>query len=141
MGLTFLDEPGRALDPRRALQLVGPDFSPRWIIDGMIRTGPCGDRYLPWRKGWNIAQARRSIRTASGSASSAPASSREKLLTPDKRIHLRRDDIEARGRRASSRAAPRRPTAAFPFRLIGRRDIRSNNSWLRNVPKLMRGDR
>ena len=32
-------------------------------------------------------------------------------------------------------------TTEFPLQLIGRRDLRSNNSWLRNVPKLMRGDR
>src|SRR4030095_16361579 len=32
-------------------------------------------------------------------------------------------------------------TGEFPMQLIGRRDLRSNNSWLRNVPKLMRGDR
>ena len=53
--LPFLNS--RAAAPlRRALRLVGRDFSPRWLIDGMIRLGPLGDRYLPWRDGLNLAK-------------------------------------------------------------------------------------
>src|SRR4029450_7891937 len=63
-----------------------------------------------------------------------------KLRTPDRRIHLRRPEIEGElGRLACETAQPESPD--FPLRLIGRRDPRSNNSWLHNVPKLMQGDR
>jgi anaerobic selenocysteine-containing dehydrogenase len=137
MGLTYLANPA-AHWFRRALKLGGRDFSPRWIIDGMIRTGPFGDWYLPWSKGWNVARLKQhphgvrigSIRTGIV---------REKLLTTDKRIHLKSPDIAREAERILAEGAP--TTDEFPMQLIGRRDLRSNNSWLRNVPKLMRGDR
>jgi formate dehydrogenase len=137
MGLTFLANPA-AHWLRRALKLAGKDFSPRWIIDGMIRTGPMGDRYLPWSKGWNVARLREhphGVRL--GDVRTGVLG--EKLCTPDKRIRLRSDDIAREAVRLLAEGAP--TTGEFPLQLIGRRDLRSNNSWLRNVPKLMRGDR
>jgi len=137
MGLTYLANPA-AHWLRRGLKLFGREFSPRWIIDGMIRTGPMGDKYLPWSNGWNVERLREhphgvklgEIRTGI---------LREKLMTADKRIHLRSDDIGREAERLLAEALPITPD--FPFQLIGRRDLRSNNSWLRNLPKLMRGDR
>jgi formate dehydrogenase len=137
MGLTYLANPV-AHWLRRGLALFGKDFSPRWIIDGMIRTGPMGDRYLPWSDGWNVERLRQhphgvrlgDIRTGI---------LREKLMTKDKRIHLENADIA--GEAARILREGQATTHEFPFQLIGRRDLRSNNSWLRNVPKLMRGDR
>jgi anaerobic selenocysteine-containing dehydrogenase len=137
MGLTYLANPA-AHWLRRGLKLFGREFSPRWIIDGMIRTGPMGDKYLPWSSGWNVERLREhphgvklgEIRTGV---------LREKLMTADKRVHLRSDDIGREAERLLAEALP--TTADFPFQLIGRRDLRSNNSWLRNLPKLMRGDR
>jgi anaerobic selenocysteine-containing dehydrogenase len=137
MGLTYLANPA-AHWLRRGLKLFGREFSPRWIIDGMIRTGPMGDKYLPWSNGWNVERLREhphgvklgEIRTGI---------LREKLMTADKRVHLRSDDIGREAERLLAEALP--TTSDFPFQLIGRRDLRSNNSWLRNLPKLMRGDR
>ncbi len=137
MGLTYLANPV-AHWLRRGLRLLGREFSPRWILDGMIRTGPMGDKYLPWSRGWNIERLREhphgvrlgELRTGI---------LREKLMTKDKRIHLRSDEIGGEAERLLAEAVPTTPD--FPFQLIGRRDLRSNNSWLRNVPKLMRGDR
>jgi len=138
MGLTYLANPV-AHWVRRGLRLVGSDFSPRWIIDGMVRTGPFGDGYLPWSTGWSLARLRQHPH---GIALGAVRTDvlREKLLTKDKRIHLRAEEIQREAERLlhdSTLTADRE----FPLRLIGRRDTRSNNSWLRNVPKLMRGDR
>jgi anaerobic selenocysteine-containing dehydrogenase len=137
MGLTYLANPV-AHWLRRGLKLFGREFSPRWIIDGMIRTGPMGDKYLPWSNGWNVERLREhphgvklgEIRTGI---------LREKLMTADNRVHLRSDDIGREAERLLAEALPTTPD--FPFQLIGRRDLRSNNSWLRNLPKLMRGDR
>lgn len=138
MGLTYLANPV-AHWLRRGLRLVGRDFSPRWIIDGMVRTGPFGDRYLPWSSGWSIARLEQHPHgVALGAVRTGVL--REKLLTQDKRIHLRAEDIQREAERLlhdSTLGAD----GEFPLRLIGRRDPRSNNSWLRNVPKLMRGDR
>jgi formate dehydrogenase len=138
MGLTYLANPV-AHWVRRALRLVGRDFSPRWLLDGMIRTGPMGDRYLPWSSGWNLA---RLMQHPHGVRLGALRTGilHEKLLTDDKRVHLRNEHVAREAERLL-----RDPLTAddpeFPLRLIGRRDNRSNNSWLRNVPRLMRGHR
>ena len=137
MGLTYLANPV-AHWLRRAIKPLGKEFSPRWVIDGMIRTGPMGDWYLPWSSGWNVERLRQhphgvrlgDIRTGVLG---------EKLLTKNKRVQLRSDDIAGEAARIL-REGPA-TTTDFPLQLIGRRDLRSNNSWMRNVPKLMRGDR
>src|SRR5207244_3391912 len=55
MGVPFLNS-RVATWMRRGLRLVGLDFSPRWVMDAMIRLGPYGDRYLPWRRGFTLAE-------------------------------------------------------------------------------------
>jgi anaerobic selenocysteine-containing dehydrogenase len=124
---------------RRALRLVGRDLSPRVLLDAMIRLGPRGDRYLPWRAGFSLAKVAAHphgvrlgpIRTGVLGA---------KLRTGDRRIHLWHPELEAEVERLRQLASePEDPV--YPFRLIGRRDGRSHNSWLHNVPKLMRGER
>jgi anaerobic selenocysteine-containing dehydrogenase len=138
MGVPFLNS-RLATALRRLLRLVGRDFSPRWIMDAMIRLGPRGDRFLPWSTGFNLtklAAAPHGVRL--GEVATGVLA--RKLRTPDRRIHLRRPEIEGElGRLARETAQPESPD--FPLRLIGRRDPRSNNSWLHNVPKLMQGDR
>jgi anaerobic selenocysteine-containing dehydrogenase len=139
MGLCFLDDTFAAWT-RSALRLVGGDFSQRWLADAMIRTGPYGDGYLPWRSGWSIARlaaAPHGVRL--GAIRTGILA--EKLLTEDKKIPLRRLEIEREMTRLGGEAGKNGAVGDYPFRLIGRRDNRSNNSWLRNVPKLMRGDR
>ena len=137
LGLTYLANPV-AHWLRRALNAVGKDFSPRWILDGMIRTGPMGDWYLPWSKGWNIARlATHPHGVRLGELRTGILG--EKLLTADKRIHFHSDDIAREAERL--RTETLHADGEFPLRLVGRRDNRSNNSWLRNVPHLMRGDR
>jgi anaerobic selenocysteine-containing dehydrogenase len=138
MGVPFLNS-RLATALRRLLRMVGRDFSPRWIMDAMIRLGPRGDRFLPWSTGFNLtklAAAPHGVRL--GEVATGVLA--RKLRTPDRRIHLRRPEIEGElGRLARETAQPESPD--FPLRLIGRRDPRSNNSWLHNVPKLMQGDR
>jgi formate dehydrogenase len=136
MGLRFLDDRAASL-VRRVLGLFGTEFSPRWVMDLMIRTGPFGDWFLPWRDGWSLARlARHPHGVRLGGLRTGVLG--EKLLTPDRKIHLRRDEIAGEAARLLALAPG---DARFPLRLIGRRDNRSNNSWLHNVPKLMRGDR
>ena len=138
MGLTYLANP-LAHWLRRGLRLFGKDFSPRWIIDAMIRTGPMGDRFLPWSRGWNVARlAEHPHGVRLGAVRTGIL--REKLMTKDKRVHFTSPAIAGEADRLlANRLAD--GDGEFPFRLVGRRDNRSNNSWLRNVPKLMRGDR
>lgn len=138
MGLPFLNN--RAADwLRRGLRLLGRDFSPRWIMDGMIRLGPFGDRFLPFMGGFTLAK----VASEPHGVRIGPLRTdmlAKKLRTPDKKVHLWHREIEQEIERLFE--AARQPAdPSFPFRLIGRRDNRSNNSWLHNIPKLMRGDR
>ena len=70
----------------------------------------------------------------------------ERLRTADKRIQLAPAPLVADVVRLESsldsRPAPR-PSAldSRPFSLIGRRDLRSNNSWMHNSNRLVRGKR
>jgi len=143
MGLPFANS-RVASAVRKLLKLAGSDFSPRWLIDLMIRSGRFGDWFLPGRNGFTLAElARHPHGIRLGPLRTGIL--REKLRTRGRRIHLRNSDIEhelsrlAETLRATTSAA--RAGDAFPFRLIGRRDARSNNSWLHNVPHLMRGER
>jgi anaerobic selenocysteine-containing dehydrogenase len=138
MGVPFLNNRAAAV-LRRALRLAGRDFSPRWVIDAMIRFGPRGDRFLPWSNGFNL----RKLAAAPHGVSLGEVATGilgRKVRTPDRRIHLRRPEIERELARLASEAE-RQESPDYPLQLIGRRDPRSNNSWLHNVPKLMQGDR
>jgi formate dehydrogenase len=138
MGVPFLNSRVATL-ARKVLRLFGRDFTPRWILDAMIRFGPRGDRFLPWSKGFNLERlAAHSHGVKLGEV--ATGILQKKVRTRDRKIHLRRPEIEGELGRVV-REASDGDALEFPFRLIGRRDTRSNNSWLHNVPHLMRGER
>ena len=63
---------------------------------------------------------------------------RKKVFHRDKRIHLDPPEI---AREVAALAAGTEADADYPLRLIGLRELRSHNSWMHNVPKLMQGDR
>jgi formate dehydrogenase len=62
----------------------------------------------------------------------------KKIFHPDKLVRLDPEDIV---REVSALEAGTEADASFPLRLIGMRELRSHNSWMHNVPKLMQGDR
>ena len=129
-------EPGGTL-ATEGLPARRKEFSPRWILDGMIRTGPMGDRYLPWSSGWILTKlARHPHVRAVGALRTGIVG--EKLMTPTSASISERDHI-AREAGVVSFASVRRRRPAFPFRLVGRRDNRSNNSCAPNA-ELMRGE-
>src|SRR5439155_261280 len=86
MGVPFLNS-RVATWMRRGLRLVGLDFSPRWVMDAMIRLGPYGDRYLPWRRGFTLAEV---TKHPHGVLLPEPPTGvlGRKLRTPDRKVHL-----------------------------------------------------
>ena len=56
----------------------------------------------------------------------------------DKRVRLDPPEIRAEAERLAARNGH---DPDFPLRLIGLRELRSHNSWMHNVPLLMRGGR
>ena len=125
------------LGPDEAAARLDGETLPERMLDAMLRTGPYGDRFqegggdggLSLRAlqaaehGVDLGALRprlpEMLRTASGAVELAPA-----LLVEDT---------------ARLRAALAERREARPFVLIGRRHLRSNNSWMHNVHALAKG--
>ncbi len=61
-----------------------------------------------------------------------------KVFHADKLVHLDVPELSVELARLESEDGDERE---FPLRLIGLRELRSHNSWMHNVPKLMQGGR
>ena len=123
---------------RKALSLFGVRMTPRLLVDAVIRLGEAGDRYGLRRGGLSFAR----LTTDHPHGVVLAPHLREGVLGDTVvyrrgRVRLRHDAISAEIARLAHRAAPE----AFPMRLIGMREARSENSWMHNAPLLMRGDR
>ncbi len=105
---------------------IPPPPDPRQQLDRMLQRGP---------HGLTLADM------AAGTLDLGPHAPRlpDRLFTPDKRIRCAPEPVleELHGRFAAWLAAPAPPPGTLA--LIGRRHIRSNNSWLGNAPRLAKG--
>jgi len=126
----------RAVDRAMALaERLGWRFDPQNGLDLLIRIGPHGDRFLPWSNGLNLAK----IKAMPYGVDLGPAREgvAHRISYKDKRIHLQASPIDA-----SILALDReleRTRDAEELLMIGRRELRSNNSWMHNVPSLVSG--
>lgn len=59
------------------------------------------------------------------------------IKTQDRRVHLAPHDLMAEAERLLTE--PATESREFDLKLIGRRHLRSNNSWLHNVPTMVKG--
>jgi len=121
-------------DPQEFLDAVAPRVGPERLLDLSLRSGPYGDLFGTREDGLTLAKLEDAphgidlgplqpripevLRTASGKVELAP----ELLLSDVPRL-----------RDALASADPDR------LLLIGRRQLRSNNSWMHNLPKLVSG--
>lgn len=124
VGIQIPGSPFHGMEPAEARALLDGDSGPELMLDAMLRLGPYGLSLAELRRHPNgldlgALEPRLSevIDTESGAVRLAPAE-----LTPE---------IERLGTRLAA------PTP--PMLLIGRRQLRSNNSWLHNVPSLVGG--
>src|SRR5262249_13583340 len=101
------------------------------VLDLQLRTGPYGDWFGRKPDGLSLA----TLRTEPHGVDLGPLQPRipEILRSPSGRIELCPAPIAAQVARLVD-APP-----AAPLVLIGRRHLRSNNSWMHNVPALMKG--
>lgn len=106
---------------------------PQRILDLTLRTGPFGDRYGEHPGGLTLDL----LKVTPNGIDFGPMVPQlpDILGTPDKKIRLAPpyllDDLP--------RLAARVERPAEPLVLVNRRHLRSNNSWLHNVPALMKG--
>jgi anaerobic selenocysteine-containing dehydrogenase len=132
-----LQDPASPLAGRDAEELIAelaPRRGPERMLDWMLRSGPYGDHFGSAAGGLTLA----TLEAAPHGIDLGPLEPRipEVLRTESGKIELAPEPIVADLDRL--RAAAQRDRNGGMV-LIGRRQLRSNNSWMHNVPNLVRG--
>ena len=121
--------------PEELMAALKPRTGPERLLDLMLRSGPYGDGFGARADGGLSLAA---LEDAPHGIDLGPLAPRlpGALRTPSGRIELAPEPIAADVPRL--RATLARPPAEGLV-LVGRRQLRSNNSWMHNLPMLMRG--
>jgi len=128
-----LGTPAAGVTREAALELLGPVPGPNRVLDLLLRAGVYGDGFDEHREGLSLKK----LREAPHGIDLGPLESRlpGALATPSGTIELLHDLLAADVERL--RRSMERP--ADDLVLIGRRQLRSNNSWMHNAPTLVKG--
>jgi anaerobic selenocysteine-containing dehydrogenase len=122
----------------RALGLAGRlgwHFQPSLAADFLVRTGRHGDHFLPWSDGLSLKKVRASAHGVDKGRARPGISHR--IFHRDQKVHLAAAPLlEAMGKLGGELAPMAPPDQLL---LIGRRHVRSNNSWMHNLPSLVSG--
>jgi anaerobic selenocysteine-containing dehydrogenase len=104
------------------------------VLDALLRLGPYGDRFLPFGGGLTLDEVRRAPH---GIDLGPLVPMREqRVATPSGRVELCPAEL-AKDVARVARWLDNPPAQALS--LIGRRHLRSNNSWMHNVRSLVKG--
>jgi hypothetical protein len=127
-----VESPISGRDPGEIMAALEPRRGPERILDYLLRTGPYGDAFGA-RDGLNLA----ALEAAPHGIDLGALEPRlpELLSTADGMIDAAPEPIVADLPRLRARVSEPAPDMV----LIGRRHVRSNNSWMHNIPSLMRG--
>ncbi len=128
---------GNRLEGRDADEIlaeINAYSGPERLLELMLRAGPYGDRFGEDPEGLTMAK----LEESPHGIDLGPLRPRipEMLRTPSGRIELAPEPIVADIPRLREVLA-RTPNGQMV--LIGRRQLRSNNSWMHNIPRLVRG--
>ncbi|MFD6272292.1 molybdopterin oxidoreductase family protein [Nocardia asteroides] len=125
--------PARRLTGRVLTGLLD-QLSPLRLTAAAVATGPHGI-LRRGRKGLTISK----IRAAAGGIDLGPLVPRLATLigTKDRKVQLTPPDFVTALRELLATDAT--PATGYDLQLIGRRHLRSNNSWLHNIPSMMKG--
>lgn len=121
-------------DPAELLATLAPQRGPERLLDFLLRAGPYGDGFGTRPGGLTLAR----LQGEPNGCDLGPLTSRipEVLRTPSGKIELAPEPLLADVARLREACDRKHPSMV----LIGRRELRSNNSWMHNVPALMKGD-
>ena len=124
----------------RLLRLVGPAASAERLVDLALRTGPYGALKRGPMRGLTMGKVRKA-RHGVDLGPLRPGRLPGQLRTKGRRLRVAPAPFLAEARRLDELAAERDAALGngFDLTLIGRRQLRSNNSWLHNSPRLMKG--
>lgn len=125
----------KALDRILALATrAGVPITPERLLDVLLRLGPYGAGFIPFRKGLTL-DGLKAAPHGKDLGPLRPGGRLRRVRHPNHRVQLAPPEILAELERLlGTLEAPRGALS-----LIGRRHVRSNNSWLHNVPSLMKG--
>jgi anaerobic selenocysteine-containing dehydrogenase len=130
--------PGSRVEGRTAeelLEALGERRGPERVLDFMLRAGPFGDGFGADPDGLTLAK----VEAAPHGIDLGPMRPRlpEVLRTPSGKIELVPEQVVADLPRLEAELAGAGVNGDMV--LIGRRQLRSNNSWMHNLPALVKG--
>jgi anaerobic selenocysteine-containing dehydrogenase len=128
------DSPLAGREAEDLLLALAPRRGPERVLDWMLRSGPYGDRFGADPGGLSLAR----LEQAPHGIDLGPLEPRvpEILRTASGKIELAPEPIVADVDRLAASLSGQRNGG---MTLIGRRQLRSNNSWMHNVGHLVRG--
>ena len=121
---------------RRLPARLNAVLGPRRLVDLGLRTGPFGSGLRPLGKGLTLQRLEQEVHGLDLGPLEPCLPAR--LRTGDRRVHLAPELLAADVGRLKT-ALERSAADGAELRLIGRRHLRSNNSWMHNVARLVRG--
>lgn len=126
---------GREVDD--LLAELEPRIGPERLLDAMLRTGPYGDGFGTRSEGHQLSLS--ALEGAPHGIDLGALEPRlpEALRTPSGKIELAPEAIVADVERLE--ASLQTPAVEGELVLVGRRQLRSNNSWMHNLPVLVKG--
>jgi anaerobic selenocysteine-containing dehydrogenase len=129
------ESPVAGRDPAELVAAVGDRVGPERALDIMLRCGPYGDGFGADRDGLTLER----LEDAPHGVDHGPLEPRLPgvLRTPSGKVELAPEPIV--GDVARLRAALARGPANGEVVLVGRRQLRSNNSWMHNLEPLVKG--
>ena len=129
--------PLRRLARRLPLADRLPRPTPWTVIDALLRMGQYGDRFGARRGGLRLSELKRHPRGLMLGPARGDRLA-EVVQHPHGRVDLAPRQLAAEWDRLAE-ALRREPDPAYPLRMIGLREMRSQNSWMHNSPTLMKG--
>jgi len=128
-----LGSPVHGRDPADIMAALAPRRGPERILDLMVRTGPYGDAFGSNPEGLSLAALESNPHGIDLGALEPRIP--EVLRTPSGKIELAPEPLVTDVERLRTTLAQNGAALV----LIGRRDLRSNNSWMHNLEVLVKG--
>ena len=123
---------------RKPLELLGFRLTPRVLVDAVIRLSDGGDRFGLRRGGLSFSRLTAEHPQGAVLAANLRAGVLKRTVVyRGARVRLQHEQIADEVAALTRRTSP----DGYPLRLIGMRELRSENSWMHNAPLLMRGGR
>jgi formate dehydrogenase len=123
---------------QRVMAPGGRRVTPERVVDLLLRAGRDGDRFGLRRGGLSLAKLRAQPRGVVLADHVETGVFTERIKHRDRRVHLDDGRIAGELRRLLDTPVE---SDEYPLRMIGRREVRSHNSWMHNTPRFADGAR